>query len=247
MSENHRPMLASELFAISQGSFNFGDGRWKCHWCGSELCTNEFAHDDVPNVPFLRSKSTAKCPIESYICHGCWLWRRGKTTVNFLAGSFQDSQLAKNHSWWITEQGACALKYQKDFDELYRLLSKPPKRFVLALRRPEDKVDTLIQLAVANDPGGILAKTPLFFTINNIQHEFTVYELTESFKNGKDVYGPGVRALWDFLGEPPDDVKSRHPSSKDDVRKQGEKQKRDNPLKTLEKVIAASGEPKKAT
>lgn len=235
------PILASELFSISQGSANTGNGRWQCHWCGSKECLNEFTHDDVAPVPFIRSKSTAKCPVEPYICYGCWLWRRGKVTINLLAGGFKDGQLTKNHSWWITEEGAWALVSKLDYDEVWKLLIKPPKKFVLALRRSKDKIDTLIQLALANDPGGIVGETVLYFTLNNIPHSFTVYELTESVKLGKESYGPGVRALWDFLGEPPEEVRKKIPPPKDEPRKQGERQHKDNPKKTVKKVIQASG------
>lgn len=161
-------------------------------------------------------------------------------TVNFLAGGFQDGQRSKDHSWWITEEGAWALKKQVDFDQVYRLLAKPPKRFVLALHEPGSKIDTLIQLAVANDPGGIIGETPLHFTFNNIPHTFNVYELSESFKMGKETYGPGIRALWDFMGEPPEDLRRKLPS-KEEPRKQGEKQTRDDPKKTIKKVVTTSG------
>lgn len=238
-------MNASDLFCISQGSVNTGDGRWRCHWCCA-ICMNEWIHDDVPPIPFVKSKSTALCPTESYICYGCWLWRRGSVTVNYLAGGFKDRQQAKNHSWWITEDGAWALKNRLDFDELWRRLVKPPKRFILALREEEAKIDTLIQLAVANDPGGIIAETPLYFTLNNIRHTYSIYELSESIRMGKEVYGPGVRALWDFLGAPPEDLQQKNPPPKNEPRKQGEKQHRDDPKKTIKKVVVASGEEKKA-
>lgn len=235
-----QPLLGSELFAHSQGSTCNGDGRWRCHWCGGK-CQNEFVHDDPPPIPFVRSKSTALCPFETYICYGCWLWRRPRVTVNFLAGGFQDRQAAKDHSWWITEEGAWALKNPEDYQEVYRRLIKPPKRFLLALRGEKEKLDTLIQLCIANDPGGITGETPLYYTLNNIRHTYSIYELTEAIKLGCETYGPGIRALWSFLGEPPDDLKKKHPAPKEEKRGQGERIQRDDPKKTIKKVVVASG------
>lgn len=234
-------LKASELFAISQGTSCIGSGRWKCHWCGAP-CENEFVHDDPPPVPFVRSKSTALCPNESYICIGCWLWRRKRVSINFLTGGFKDGQEPKHHSWWITEKGAWGLGDKKDYDEVYKQLVQPPKRFALAFRLEKDKVDTLIQLMTANDRIGIIAETPLYFTVNNIQHTFSVYELTESIKNDKHIYGPGVRILKEILGEPPAEIKEKYPTSKEEARKQGERISRDDPKKTLKKVIVASGD-----
>lgn len=236
---SNQKLYASDLFALSQGTQCHSNGFSKCHWCANPKCTSEFAHDDVPPIPFVRSKSTSLCPVEPYICYGCWLWRRERVTVRFLVDDFQDRQTAKNHSWWITEDNAYALRSQKDFDEVYRLLLKPPRKFILTLKEPG--FDNLLQLCVANDPGGILGETPLYFTLNNIKHSFTVYEVTEAVKNGPAAYGPGVRALWQFLGEPPEDVKKKNPAPKDDVRKQGEKIMRDDPKKTVKKVVVTSG------
>lgn len=135
-----------------------------------------------------------------------------------------------------------AIQERKDREQVYRLLIKPPRRFILALRVETDKLDNLLQLMVANDPGGIIADTPLHFTLNNIKHNFNIYELTESLRNGFDAYGSGVRALRSFLGEPPVDLKVRYPAPRDEARKQGERIVREDPKRTIMKVVVASGE-----
>lgn len=240
-TQQKRALLGSELFCLSQGSACIGTGRWKCHWCGAD-CLNEFVHDDLPPIPFMRSTSTALCPFETYICYGCRLWRRPRVTISFLAGGFKDGQTAKNHSWWITESHAWALKDKLDYDEVFKLLIKPPKKFILALKE-EGKTDTLLQLTKANDPGGIIAETPLYFTLNNIPHSYTIYELIESIRNNDpEPYGAGVRVLWNFLGGPPQEMKKKYQKDwKDEIRKQGERIVKDDPKKTIKKMVVASG------
>ncbi len=164
-------------------------------------------------------------------------------SVRFLGGGLLDGQDARNHSWWITEEGAWALQGIKDFIRLYQILIKPPKKFVLSLRVPGDKVDNLIQLAVANDPGGILAETELHYTLNNTQSSFTIYELIEAIRNGPGPYGPGINGLWGFLGEPPDDLKRKYPPLKDEESKRGKGRPlpKEDSKYTTKKVVVASG------
>lgn len=235
---SHLPLTGPMLFAHSQGLVC--QGRWRCHWCGSP-CHNDFIHDDPPPIPFIRSNSTAKCPGESYICAGCWRWRRGKTTVNFLDGHYQDGQLLKQHSWWITEETALAVA-KGDGKYLYPLLLKPPKRFTLMLLDGQH-MDNLLQLAVANDPGGIIAETPLHFTLNNIPHTFSIYEMEEAVRYGPEAYGPGVRALFAFLGKVPDEIKQRFPppDKEADRKGRGRPQPKDDAKYTTKRLIVASG------
>jgi hypothetical protein len=241
-SQSNSTPTAAAIFARSQGTDCVGNGYSRCHWCSSP-CNGDFHHDDPPPIPFIRSRSTAKCPTDPYICTGCWLWRRKHVTVTFLAGGMLDRQEARNHSWWITEENAWALRTNNDFKALFHLLVKPPKRFVLALRAPGENIDTLIQLAVANDPGGIIAETPLHYTLNNIPLSFTVYELIEAIRNGPAPYGPGVNTLWAFLGEPPDELKLMYPPIKDeeDKRGRGRPAPKNDAKNTTKKLVTCSG------
>lgn len=238
------PLTAAMLYARAQG--HECTGMFKCHWCGSP-CSNHICHDDPPPVPFQRSNSTAKFPSEPYVCVGCQCWRWPKMTVVFMDGEYKDGQTAKNHSWFITPGNAWAIKLGKDgqacCEKLYEILIDPPLRFALALRGDEYKVDTLIQLAIANDPGGILADTPLAFTIDNIPHSYTIYELTEAIRNGPSYYGPGVRALWRLLGEPPAQLKEKFPgrTDRDEKKGRGRPATKQAAKDTAHKVVVASG------
>lgn len=238
--------LASQLYARSQGYEC--KGPWRCHWC-SAPCLDEFIHDDPPPVPFQRSTSTAKCPAEAYICVGCWAWRRPRTTISFLSGGYLDKQEAKGHSWLVTDKQAWALRLGDflDMDALYTQLLQPPRYFFLALRLPNDKIDTLLQLAQANCYEGIHANTPLRFTVNNIVHQYTVYELGEAMKNGPPAYGPGISALYRALGEPSAEAKKQVVplQAKEEPSKKtaGRPKPKDDARHTTKKVVLASGTP----
>lgn len=240
-------LTASMLFARAHNLEHLhtnGNGLspWKCHWCGAP-CDNKFPHDDPPPVPFTRSKSTAKFPGESYCCRGCVAWRWPKRTIDFLASGQKDGQQAKNYSWYITDQAAYGLRNRQDFEMLWDRLLQPPKRFVLTLKAFGDGCENLLQLALINDPGGIIASTPLYFTLSNIEHNYSVYELEEALRNGPNAYGPGIRALWKFLGDPPEALKKRYPSVREEENRRG--RGRPQPIKdskyTTMKVILASG------
>lgn len=245
-------LTAAMLYAISQGEECAGN--WFCHWCGSP-CDDKIIHDDPPPIPFLRSTSTAKRPAEPYICRGCWLWRRSRVSINFLAGrhkiiekdqeswraGFRDGQSAKDHSWLITDKVALAIESEQDKEEIWRFLIGPTKKFVLMLKE-RGKIENLLQLAIANDLGGILAETPLHFTFNNIPHQFSLYEIIESLKNRNSQSGPGVAALWRFLGAPPEDVRKKYPVRKVEQRGRGRPVADETKLDATQEVIVDSGE-----
>lgn len=211
----------SDLFAISQGSINDGVDSLQCHWCGSR-CTRTWTHDDVPPIPFQRSKSTARNPQGQFVCTGCWLWRRGSVTVNFLTGGYKDRQQAKNHSWWINEEGAWALR-KEDYQHLWNLVISPPLRYSLALLDGEG-VSNHLQLMIANDCPEILGDTQLWFTVNGIPHFYSISELEAGLKIGETGREPGVRALIRLLGKTPPNLTFKpqkkpegRPSTKDPI------------------------------
>jgi len=194
------PLRASEIFARSQSARCEGDDR--CHWCGAP-CRGGAAglrHDDPPPIPFVRSKSSARHPNGRFVCVACWLWRRRSVTVCYLPAGFRDRRFAPDHSWWITEHGAWGLR-PESAEALYGLLLKPPTRFVLALR--EGACDNWLHLAVANDNPVVKADTPLHFTVNNIPHSYTAYELEQVARHQHAATPPGVAALIRLFGPPP--------------------------------------------
>lgn len=222
------PMLASDLFAKSQGSFNNGADQ-RCHWC-SAVCDQSWRHDDLPPIPFHKNKNQAKCPANNYICVGCWLWRRLRVTVTFLDGSYKDGQSAINHSWWITDNEAKAIN-QGCKSLLHSTLLKPPNRFVLSLR--DSNCQSFIHLAVANDISIIEANTPLFFTLNNVVSEYTVYDLEVALKDKDASRSPGIRMLLGFFS--PWDVEQT------DKRRGVGKPQEVQLTKTTKKIITTSG------
>jgi hypothetical protein len=189
-------LSASDVYALAHGTRNSGDE--ECHWCASK-CGRLWKHDEPPPVPFIRTITTSLRRANLYICVGCWLWRRKSTTANYLEGGQRDRQEAQYHSWLFTPEGAWVVR-PESLETLRERLLKPPLRFVLALLDGPRQANVL-QLLKANDVPEVQAATPLVFTINNIPHTYTVYELAEAIKTG-DANGcePGTAALLRILG-----------------------------------------------
>lgn len=199
---------ASELYALSQGSRC--EGRWLCHWCGAK-CGDRTPHDDLPEMPGTpRNKSLAKRPADPWMCNGCKLWRRGRLTITYMHGDgSMDGQEPRNHSWLITPEWASAV-HPAGSPDLAELLMKPPVCFALMLlsepildkQRPRAKGAVLNQIhrAGVNDLPELKAETPIKFTLDNIPHTYTVYELEQAFVTGPDGKEPGVRALFHLFG-----------------------------------------------
>src|SRR5258708_35845025 len=121
-------ITAADLYALSQGCKNSGPD--SCHWCSS-ACQKLLTHDDVIPMPFVKSRHPTKRPGNGYICLGCWLWRKKRTTITYLAGGYKDGQTAKDHSWLITETTANVIASEEDFNKLYGFLVKPTGSFAL--------------------------------------------------------------------------------------------------------------------
>lgn len=193
------PLTASDLYALAHGTKNEGEER--CHWCGS-ACKREWLHDDPPPMIGVRCDLRyTKIPGSHYYCRGCWLFKRNRITVNFLTGGYKDSQDPQKHSWFITETTSSVLELSKDKTELYEQLLSPPLRFTLALLDGVGSTNHLQSMVVNDNTSGINANTPLLFTINDIVHTYTPYELDTGLKQGADGRIPGVRALIRLLGE----------------------------------------------
>ncbi len=191
--------LASELFAVSQGSLC--EGPDECHWCGAP-CERHWAHDDLPpRIGRLRSRSLALRPGNGYICNGCWLWRRQRVTVNFLGGGLKDVQSAANWGWYVAGARAWALRPTSEPDRatLFKRLLDPPPRFFLALRESEP---SLLQYAVANCLQEVTASSPVVYTLDNKPMTYTIYELEHALAHGPGGTEPGVQALLRVFGVP---------------------------------------------
>lgn len=187
-------MLASQLFAIAHSRQCIGDQ--ECHWCAGK-CERKWPHDDLPPQPFVRSVSTALRPSSSYICQGCWLYRRPSVTVTFLNGGLKDRQGLFNHSWFLTPRGIDVIT-PADHTSLYPILLQPPLLFSLSFI---DGRKNLIQSCVVNQLNEIRKDTELKFTMDGMILTYTIYELEEGIKNGSDGKMPGVRMLIDRLGK----------------------------------------------
>lgn len=196
-------MLATDLFAIVNSTYN--TGTLECHWCGAS-CGRRWVHDDPPTLSCHKSTSTAKKPGNSYICVGCWLYRKQSTTVTYLGGELKDRQSLRNFSWVITDR---VWTLDKELAQsIYKLLLDPPKRFCLSII--DKSKENLIHNAVVNNLKEIRADTELDFTFDNSPYRYSVYELFEGLKNGVDGKLPGVRVLIEYLGAyefAPDEIK----------------------------------------
>lgn len=190
-------MNASELLAISQGTKCSGFD--ECHWCAAP-CDRLYPHDDDPILPFVKKTFTAKRPDNGWVCKGCFHFRLHRTTIPYLHGGFKDGKAPRNHSWFITRSGANVVCRNESAEALYPLLLDPPRCFVLALL-DDVKINNHIHQAIANEPEELKTDTKLWFTLNNIPHTYTTYELREALKNGKSTgTEPGVQALIRWLG-----------------------------------------------
>ena len=193
-------MLASELFALSQGS-RMPEGQERCHWCTGPA-TKSFRHDDPKPLPFTKQRTTAKHPSGQFVCHGCWLFRRGSVTVRFLGSSnLKDRQRARDWAWWIEGSGAWAIRPKVDYAELWKKLLFPPREWCLML----GDNSAGIHLAEANSYGEVTAGTVFRFTHDLKPLEFSLYELREALKAaGSNGYGPGVQHILRTLGPCPE-------------------------------------------
>lgn len=192
----------SQIYALSQGYQCIGN--LECHWCGSP-CTDQWTHDDPPPPTFKKITTSAKRPGNSYICAGCWLYRRKRITISYIDGNFKDGQCPLNHSWWIDNE-AKAIKLDDPLNKkiLYDKLLSPPIKFSLSFLT-DPKCSNLLHLFELNHNKAVFAETQLKYTINNVVHSYSIYELEETLTsddlNGKD---PGAVALFRLLGPYPE-------------------------------------------
>jgi hypothetical protein len=212
-------MLASEMYASSLGARCGGPDM--CHWCGGG-CERRWVHDDPPPLPFVKTHGSAKFPTKMYVCEGCRLFRRPRVTVPFLGGGFKDGRPASSYGWLITPFESSALG-DGSYKDLCGKLLAPPLYFCLSLVE-DHKVANLLHLMEVNDNPEVKADTPLHFTVNNIRHTYTVYELEKALKGGGEGREPGVRALVRILGSSlrlPELVKEADGGKGDEARGRG--------------------------
>ena len=197
-------MQATELYAKALGSSC--EGQQQCHWCGGP-CNRLWNHDDVIPLPFIKSTQAPRCPSNSYICIGCWLFRRKSTTITFLDSSFSDRQAPINHSWWITQKEARAIN-NKSSGEILNLLIQPPNQFALSIVSSGNC--NLLHTTIVNNISEIYGNTKLHFNFNNRNETYCIYELQEAL-NLQDISGrePGVQTLINIFGMPPNPKKDQ--------------------------------------
>ena len=191
---------APQLYARALG--NPCSGELKCHWCGSP-CDRKWLHDGPQRLSALRvSAGNARTPSSPYVCRGCWFFRLRRVTVSWASGGFQDGKKPCEQGWLLTEWEAMAVRRKEDREKMWEVLRRPPLRFALALR---DKEPVQLHAVPVNDHAEVKKDTMLQFTHENRVLRYSVYELEEAIRNkepeGKE---PGVRALIEYFGPPPE-------------------------------------------
>ena len=191
---------ASEIYAQSQG--NECTGNQECHWC-SAPCKTLFPHEDQLVFAIqagIRSLHTyAKRPGNTYICMGCWLWRRRSITVFFIDKDYKDRQKPMEHSWLITPDYSKGILADKHKDEVYNYLLSPDKIFTLMLLSNSNTLNHL-HCGIVNSYEKITAETELFYTLDNKPMSYTIYELEDALTGTDQGKSPGVRMLVSLFG-----------------------------------------------
>ena len=132
-----------------------------------------------------------------------------------------DGQAPKDHSWLIQPSSAKAV-HPAGGQELLEILLNPPEQFALMLLTSprvegDGKVmlpfENRLHLGIANDVPELKANDLVRFTVDNVPHQYTVYELKEALKFGPDGKEPGVRVLFDLFRFPVTPPKTEEPKS----------------------------------
>lgn len=222
-------LQSSELLAVVHKSPCSGSDT--CHWCGAST-ERIWPHDEPVYLPFSKGRSRAKCPGSSYICQGCWLYRRRRVTYNFFDSGFKDGQCLLDHSWLLTNEGIWILR-REDYPLLWEFLLSPSLRFSLSLLS-NDALKNEIHLTTLNDYPEIKADTQLSFNLDNTVLGYSIYELEHAISKSPNGSQPGVHALLRILGTPP-------------TQKEVVKRDKGRPVtedgKVTQKVVTVSGQP----
>lgn len=203
MPQATQPPSAPQFFARLSSLQCTGD--YQCHWCGSP-CGRQWLHDEPPALIGHRVKFFPRLPASPYVCAGCWYWRRPRVTVYHLGGSYQDGRCLLRESVLMTEGGIHGLRLPSEIDRgdaeaLHAHLLKPPHgSWVLSFI--EGQQSNLPHLMRVNDVPDPRAGTRLFFTLNNIVHDYTPHGLELALRHPDSVEAPspGTAALIRLLG-----------------------------------------------
>lgn len=223
-------LLASELYARSQGEIC--QGNQPCHWCGAP-CERLWTHDDPPPIIGVKSTIHARHPSSPYICRGCFLFKRPRLTVWFLGGGFKDGKCPRHFGWLITPKGSWAIDSENP-SPVYEFLLKPEPVFSLSFLS-EPGITNRLQLTRVNELGEIKADTTIHYTINNIPHHYTIYELESAIRQGAEGREPGVQALLRLLGDYSLPEASKEPRGK------GRPSREEKEAHSLRRTISRSG------
>jgi len=207
MSTNPGKRTAAEIYALSQG--NQCEGGERCHYCDTQ-CRRTLTHDEVIELYTGRPRGgpLRKNPSVPYICVGCWLWRRKRVSAPYMEGGVEDGICPKKRAWFVWPSMAWAIR-KESAAKLYARLLNPPPIFFLTLLEGDNPPDNFIQCCSANHHTAehpIRSDTPLKFTINNVVHTYTVYELEQAAVGGTQGREPGVQALIRVLGNVPKEL-----------------------------------------
>jgi hypothetical protein len=203
-------LSARDVYATASGFSLSGPDR--CHYCGG-ACERTTTHNEP--VPVLLGRTDtygvtrkkaewAAYPGLPYVCLACQAWRRPRITVPYFGGGIKDGQTARKHAWYCTPGGAWGVGPSSGPKLMERLLS-PAARFFLALLEGDEPPDNLLQCFAVNDNDEIKAETPLHFTVNNVPHTYTVYQLEQAgLRRTTQGLDPGAAALVRILGPVPE-------------------------------------------
>lgn len=193
-------LTAAGIYALSQGARC--QGTEECHYCGS-ACGRVLLHGEAIQIHLGRPAGGVRLrPGNPYVCVGCWHWKRKKLTASFLSGGYKDGATPAAYSWFCTTSMAWALTHECG-PKLYECLLKPPETFFLAVLDGDKPPDNLIQTAIANHQSEPKADQLYRYTINNVIHAYTVYELEQAALHGVEGREPGVQALLRMYGKIP--------------------------------------------
>lgn len=122
--------------------------------------------------------------------------------MRFLEGGFLDRQCPMDWGWFVSSEARAVRR--DDSQALYRLLLNPPKAFCLALLDPLEgggkvRAKNLPHFWTVNE-GETEKDKSVSFTLNNVPHEYTIWDLEAALSIKDAPQTPGVRALVRLFG-----------------------------------------------
>lgn len=186
---------APQLYALAESTTCSGDQ--ECHWC-SAPCKRFYTHEEPPPLIGVRRPSTARRPGNSYVCSGCWMFRRTSITVRYLGNGYRDRRQPAKESWLLTPHKAWGLRGPQTAQHVYPILLKPPPLFALSLIH--DGQENLLHTCPVNASTKWEAANPIAYSLDGTVLHYTPYELEHALRYGAEGKTIGVRSLISFFG-----------------------------------------------